>query len=119
MQLKLDKRFQKRVAGTFGKYEFQVGVLKDKQHMQPKRGERGKKGKDVIGSYAGGKVRHKSNKPSGVSVAEVSEANRERLGFNFLQKPFEKKRTEIVKFLDEFFKLSFGRSEKRRAETLL
>lgn len=119
MQLVLDKRFKKNLQGRFGKYDFQVGILEDGPHFEAKRGERGKKGQDVLAQYAGGPVRKATRTPSGSSIADVSRENRDRLGFNYLSEPFKKKSSDIVKFTNEFFKLAFGRSEKRRAENLL
>lgn len=119
MELKLDKRFKQNISGRFGKYTFQVGVLNDGPHREPRRGVRGLKGQDVISSYAGGPVRKASTKPGALTIAEVSAANREHLGFNYLTEPFKKRSSDIVKFTNEFFKLAFGRSEKRRAENLL
>lgn len=119
MQLKLDPKFQKELRGRFGKYDFQVGILEDGPHMEAKRGKRGLKGQDVLSSYAGGPTRKKSTKQSGLTIAAVSAANMQRLGFNYLLEPFKKKSSDIVKFLDSFFKLAFGSSEKRRAENLL
>lgn len=119
MRLILDRRFKKKLEGMFGKYEFQVGVLQDKPHRLAKRGVPGLKGQEIINSYAGGPVRQASRTPSGKSIAEVSEANRLRLGFNYLKEPFKEKSSDIIKFTNEFFKVVFGRSQKRRAENLL
>lgn len=119
MILKLDSRFQKHVKGMFGKYKFEVGVLEDKSHKLPMRGARGLKGQDVISSYAGGPVRKKSSKDSGLAISDVSKSLRDHLGFNYLIEPFKKKSSDIVKFSNEFFKLIFGRSQKKRAENLL
>lgn len=119
MQIKLDKRFRKNVEGRFGRYEFEVGVIEDGPHMLPRRGARGLKGQDVISSYAGGPVRKKTRTAGPLTIAQVSAENRERLGFNYLTEPFQKKTSDIVKFSNEFFRLAFGRSEKRRAENLL
>ena len=119
MRIELDKRFAKKLQGRFGKYDFQVGVLENSVHKKPKVGVRGLKGSDVITQYAGGPIRKKSAESSGVSVAEVSAANRDRLGFNYLKEPFKQKSSDIIKFSNEFFKLAFGRSQKKRAENLL
>lgn len=119
MRLALDKRFKKNLQGRFGKYDFQVGVLEDASYRTPRRGQRGLGGSDVISSYAGGPVRKASRQASGKTVAEISKANRDRLGFNYLSEPFKKKTADIIKFTNAFFKLAFGRSEKRRAENLL
>lgn len=118
MQLKLDKRFADRLNGRFGRYQFQVGVIQDGPHYDARRGERGKKGQDVLATYAGGPVRKKSRKSS-LTIAEVSKRNRDALGFNYLTEPFKRTSSDIVKFSREFFRLAFGRSEQRRAENLL
>lgn len=76
-------------------------------------------GKQQLGSYAGGPVRKMSRKPGALSVSEVSAANRDRLGFNYLSEPFKKASSDIVRFSREFFRLAFGRSEKKRAENLI
>lgn len=119
MKLVLDKRFKKNIAGRFGKYDFEVGVLDDAPYKKPLRGERGLKGKDVLGNYAGGPVRKKSRQNSGLNISDVSKENRERLGFNYLSKPFEKRSSDIIRFSKSFFDLAFGRTEKRRCENLL
>jgi hypothetical protein len=119
LKIELDRRFKKRLEGRFGKYDFQVGILNDAPHKDPKKGEPGLGGQEIINLYAGGPVRQKSRRSSGMSIAEVSRANRERLGFNYLSEPFKKRTSDIVKFSNEFFKLAFGKSEKRRAENLL
>ncbi len=119
MQLTLDKGFAKKLQGRFGKYKFEVGVLDDGPYLKPKRGERGKKGEDVKAQYAGGPVRKKTREASGKNISDVSAANRKRLGFNYLSQPFKIKSSDIIKFTNEFFKLAFGKSEKRRAENLL
>lgn len=119
MQIKLDNRFKKKVRGMFGKYEFEVGVLTDAPHKEARRGKRGMKGADVLTSYAGGPVRKKSRVNSGITIAQVSEENRKRMGFNYLTRPFEDQSSDIVKFSKAFFDLVFGRSQKRRAENLL
>lgn len=119
MILKLDSRFKKHVQGMFGKYKFEVGILEDKSHKRAKKGARGLKGQDVISSYAGGPVRKASRDDSGLNLSDVSKANRDRMGFNYLTQPFKAKSSDIIKFSNEFFKLIFGRSQKRRAENLL
>lgn len=119
MNIRLAKGFQNRLQGRFGKFDFQVGVLEDGPHKVPKTGKRGLKGTDVLTTYAGGPVRKKSTKPGPLTISEVSKANRDHLGFNYLTEPFKKKTSEIIKFANEFFKLAFGRSEKKRAENLL
>ncbi len=118
MKIKLDSRFKKNVAGRFGKYDFQVGILQDKLHKDPKIGERGLKGQDVLASYAGGPIRRTKSSGSR-TISDVSKANRDRLGFNYLTEPFKHRTSDIIKFSNEFFKLAFGRSQKKRCENLL
>jgi hypothetical protein len=118
MKIQLDNRFQKKVRGMFGKYEFEVGVLQDGPHRDARRGIRGQGGADVIATYAGGPVR-KRGRDSSKSISEVSAANRERLGVNYLSEPFKDRTSEIIKFTDAFFNLVFGRSQQKRAENLL
>lgn len=119
MNLRLSKSFGDRLEGRFGKYSFEVGVLEDGPHYEPRRGKRGLQGKDVLSTYAGGPIRKKSRVQGPLTIAQVSAANRARLGINYLIEPFKNRSSEIIKFTTEFFKLAFGRSEKRRAETLL
>jgi hypothetical protein len=115
MKLQLDKRFQKHVRGIVEKYSFDVGVLDDAPHKSAKYA---KKGQNVLSNYAGGPVR-KTTQKAYLSVADVSESFRKFLGFNYLTKPFAKKNSEIVRFTNEFLKLAFGRSQKKRVENLL
>ncbi len=118
MKIELDKRFKKNLQGRFGKYSFEVGVLEDGPHYDAKTGKRGLGGQDVLSSYANGDIRKSGNKYS-KNISDVSKANRDRLGFNYLSEPFKNKSSDIIKFSREFFKLAFGRSEKRRCENLL
>lgn len=112
MRIELDKRFRKKAHGLFEKYEFDVGILKDGPHKDAQPLSKGLK------SFAGGPARKTSNKSS-MSISEVSERNRKRMRVNYLIAPFKKRSSDIIKFSNEFFKLAFGRSEKRRCETLL
>lgn len=111
MKITLDRRFKKKLKGRFGKYEFEVGVLQDAPHKDAKRSR-------DLSQYAGGPIRKKTA-ASSQAISKVSAANRERLGFNYLSEPFKKKNSDVVKFSREFFRLAFGRSEKKRAENLL
>lgn len=120
--MQLDKRFKKSMRASFNGFDIQVGILKDKPYLKPKRWTLENEtsgGKSDIGEYAGGMVRKTTRQPSGKTVADVSEANRKRLGFNYLSRPFERKTAEVVKFLDVFFNYAFGKSTKRRLENTL
>jgi hypothetical protein len=110
---------QEEHSRSIRKYEFEVGILEDKPYRKPLRGERGLKGKDVLSNYAGGPVRKASRKASDKMISEVSKENRERLGFNYLSKPFENRSSDIIKFTDAFFDYAFGRTEEARLRNLL
>lgn len=119
MEIKLDSRFQKKVQGIIGKYQFQVGVLEDAPYLNAKRGARGQHGQDVLATYAGGPIRQKSRVQSGKMISDVSHANSERLGFNYLTKPFEKPDSDLIRFTKAFFELAFQGKQKKRCENLL
>lgn len=119
LTIKLANGFKERLKGRFNKYEFQVGVIEDGPHYLPKKGQRGLGGRDITSAFAGGPVRKKSRKPSGLTLSQVSKENRKNLGFNYLKKPFQQKNTDIIRFTNEFFKYAFGRSEPRRLTNLL
>lgn len=118
MQIKMNPKFRKNVEGRFGKYTFEVGVLEDGIHRDPKRGKRGLGGKDTLSTYAGGPIR-KKGKSSDTMISEVSASLRERLGVNYLIAPFKVRTSAIMKFSESFFKMAFGRSEPKRSENLL
>lgn len=119
MRIEFDKRFQKKLKGRIERYQFEVGVLEDKAYKLPRRGERGRKGKDVLSNYAGGPVRKKSRSDSGLKISDVSAENRERLGVNYLLEPFKHKSSDINRFTQGFFKLITGESQGRRLTNLL
>lgn len=118
MVIKLSRSFKARLQGRFGRFDFEVGILNDGPHKDAKRGVPGLKGQDVISLYAGGPRRNVTGRSS-TTLSEVSKANRERLGINFYTEPFKDRTSDIVKFANEFFKLAFGRTQKKRAENLL
>jgi hypothetical protein len=119
LRIEIDKKFKENLKGKFNKYSFEVGVLDDGPYYLPKRGVRGLGGSDVRSKFAGGPVRKKSRKTSGVKISQISKSNRKNLGFNYLKKPFEKKNSDIIRFTNEFFKYAFGRSEPKRLTNLL
>ncbi len=105
MQLKLDPKFKERVNARFARYDFQVGVLEDGPYKKPKRGARGFHGLDVLSRYAGIDIRQKTREDSGVNISDVSKANRDRLGFNYLTAPFKRRSSDIIKFANAFFNM--------------
>lgn len=126
MTLKFSKAFKKNVGGRFGKYQFEVGIIDDGPYKIPKKGARGLRGQDVIKQYAGGPIRQSTRRNSGMTLSQVSKQVRKFIGVNYLKAPFKSGSTgasanssDIRRFLNEFFKLSTGKSQKRRAENLL
>jgi hypothetical protein len=121
MQLKISKSFAAKVQARYDRFQIEVGILEDGPHKLARVGQRGLKGKDVVSSYAGGPVRKKSSKDSGLTISQVSAANRDRLGFNYLTEPFQQRNSEIVRFAHSFFQMASGRasSMRRRVENLL
>jgi hypothetical protein len=114
LELKLDNRFLKKIKGTVEAYDFQIGVLQDKPHQLAQDKSKG------LTSYASGPTRKKSRAQSGLTVSQVSEKLRKHTGINFYTKPFKStKNKDIVKFIEEFFKVISGRSQPRRLENLL
>lgn len=114
VSIKLDRRFAKQAKGVFEKYHFQVGIIQDTQHKQASPASQGLK------SYASGPARKTSNKPSGMTISEVSEDLRKRTGINFYTRPFSSKQNkDILNFVKSFFDLCAGRTQARRAENFL
>lgn len=112
--IKLDKRFTRQAQGVFGKYQFQVGILEDRIHKLPQSLAKG------LQSYAGGPARKVSRKSSGMTISQVSKDLRKKTKINFYTRPFKsKKNLEILAFVKEFMKLCTGKTQARRAETLL
>jgi hypothetical protein len=121
VELKLRKNFGERVQARYDRFRMEVGVLNDGPHKLPKERPPGAENFNAnLTTYAGGPVR-KLGKPSGVTIAEVSAKNRERLGFNYLTEPFHRKGDPILKFANAFFRMAAGRagSMKKRVENLL
>jgi hypothetical protein len=112
--IQLDKRFKQKAKGLFGKYQFEVGVLKDGPHKMAKDKSFGLK------DFAGVKAR-KIGRGSNQTISEVSKANRLRSATkNYLTAPFQnKKNSDILKFSKEFFRLCFGHGELRRVVNYL
>jgi hypothetical protein len=114
MKITLDRRFSKLAKGVFEKYTFEVGILKDDTHKEATPSSKGLK------SYAGGPARKTSNKPSRVTISQVSEDLRSKTGINFYTAPFSsKKNRDILNFTEAFFEVCTGRSQPKRAENML
>lgn len=119
MIIDFHRSFGHRLKGRIERYQFVVGILDDKPHRLAKESPPGFLGEDNITSYAGGPVRKTSRTASGLSIADVSQLNRERLGFNYILKPFQDQGADIIKFTTEFLKLCFERSSVKRVVNLI
>jgi len=116
-KIQLDKRFTKKLQARYEQFNMEVGVLNDGPHKSAAPAKRG------LGSFAGGPVRKATRGGNtSVSISEVSEANRERMGVNYLTDPFKsKKNSDIVKFTTAFFKMASGKADsmRKRCENLM
>jgi hypothetical protein len=122
MQIKLGKNFSEKVQGRFSRFEFEVGVLNDGPHKQPAERPPGAENfNQNLGRYAGGPVRKKSREDGPLTIAQVSAANRERTGVNYLTEPFKRKDSEIIAFSNAFFRMASGKANslRKRCENLL
>ena len=124
MKITLDKSFAKVLKNRLEGYEFEVGVLDDKTHLEPKS----EGGVYEYGVYAGGPIRKPGRKtgknfvgPSRPlpSTGEVLIANMERLGINILARPFEETSSDIIKFTTAFLRSAVARGSMKRVENLL
>lgn len=113
MNIELGKSWSKKLKGKIESYQFEVGVLEDKPHRLPL--EHGLFEKPNLGSYAGGPVRKATRKDSDKTIGQVLVENMQRLNINLLQRPFQEKSSDILRFTEAFLRLvtESGMSEKR------
>lgn len=110
--IKIKGDMRKQLRGTFGKYEFEVGILKDSVHRKAKIGA-------AFSSLAGGPVRKKGTL-SDKLTSDISRSLREKLKFNYLVRPFKaKNNADILRFSKSFFELCLGKGQKKRCENLI
>lgn len=118
MKLALSKSLQKKLQGTFEKYDFEVGIIDDKDYKAPVEFNHAQTNQsEVLTKYAGATVRKASRTNTGKTVAQLSEANREK--YDYLMAPFRKRDAAINKLIKDFFSFAFGKSEKKRLENTL
>ena len=120
-KISLKSGFKERVQARFERFDMRVGVLSDGPHKEPRERLPGALNfSSNLGTFAGGRVR-KTSRTSSITISEVSKANRERLGFNYLREPFKNRSATIIKFSEAFFKMASGRaaSMSKRCENLL
>lgn len=117
MKLGFGKSWTKTLERNIEGYEFEVGVLEDKEHLEPV--DQGLYQPPQIRTYAGGPVRKTSRKSSGVTTGDVLVENMERLNTNLLLEPFQKQSSEIMQFTREFLKSAIGKGSPNRVRNLL
>jgi CHAD domain-containing protein len=108
--IQLDQRFQKKLKARFGKYDFEVGILKNVPHKKAVYGS--------VKNFHGGPARRTGAKAKN-TVRQVSHWFRQRT--NYLRAPFHesRKNDDIIRFTKEFFKMAFGKSEPTRLRNLV
>lgn len=119
MKIEMSKTFKKRLAGRIERFNFEVGVLDDKPHKNPKL--KSIFGEPDLTTYAGGPVAKLDSSVGPLSTAEIFVENMKRLNINLLLKPFRDESSEIIKFTQAFLKLATGRKgiSIKRVENLL
>lgn len=119
MKIELGKTWGKKLQGRIQSYQFDVGVLEDKEHLEAVETPRFEQ--PNLGSYAGGPVRRTTRRASGMTVGEVLVENMKRLNINLLLRPFQEKNSEIMKFTETFLKfvVKRGNVSIRRVENLI
>lgn len=113
----MGRAWAKDLSGRIEGYEFQVGILEDKPHMEPEVSGRFETPR--LKSYAGDSVRPTSRKSSGLSIGQVLVENMKRLNINILLRPFQESKSEIMRFSDEFLKMAIAKKNPKRVENLL
>lgn len=119
MNIELGKAWSKKLEGRINRFEFQVGVIDDKPHFNPI--ETPLFGEPQLKTYAGGPARKQTRVPGDLTTGEVLVENMKRLNINLLQRPFQERNSDILKFTDAFLKLVLRRPgiSIKRVENLL
>lgn len=113
MKLEISGGLAKRLAGRIEQYEFEVGILDDKEYRLPLETPAGQQ--PQLKQFAGGPARKQTRVNSGKMISDVLLGNMERLNINVLQRPFQETNSAIMKFTEAFLRmaLSGSVSEKR------
>lgn len=119
MKLELGKSWSKKLQGRVESFDFEVGVLEDKVHMNPV--VQGRFEDPQLKNYAGGPVRRTSREKGELTTGEVLVENMKRLNINLLLRPFQERDSAILKFTEYFLKLVCKRpgTSIKRVENLL
>lgn len=118
MEMRLSKSFKKQLANRIERFEFEVGILDDKEHYEPKDQKYGEP--PDTRTYAGGPTRKQSRVKSGKTTGEILVDNMQRLGINLLWEPFTRTDSDIMKFTREFLKMAVSdKNSTNRVRNLL
>lgn len=118
MKIQVSKDFKQRYAARIERYQFEVGVLQNRQRREAK--EHGLYETPDLKTYAGGPARKVSTKSENKTNAEVLIDNMKRLNTNLLSEPFQDKSKPLRKFVDGFLKMATGQGfSMKRVENLL
>lgn len=119
MKIELRRGFAKRLEKTVSKFEFEVGILDDKDHKQAVE-------TPVVGpaqplkSYAGGPIRKTTRESSGLTIGQVFIQNQERMRTDLLRAPWkDPKNADIQKFAKAFLRTVFAKEQPRRVVNLI
>lgn len=113
LELRLDRRFQKKLKGEIGGHEFEVGILKNASHRRPVNGSR-------VTGLSG--VLRSMGRPSNVTIADISNFMRRKV--NFYREPFRNRNSrDLIRFANSFVKFALANggisANRRRLENLL
>jgi hypothetical protein len=119
LKLNLGTDWTKKLKGRIEKFEFEVGVIEDKPHMNAV--EQSLFEQPDLKNYAGGPVRRTSRQASTMTTGEVLVENMKRMNINILLRPFQERNSQILKFTEYFLKVVCKRpgANIKRIENLL
>lgn len=120
MKLEMGKSWTKKLQGRIEGFNFEVGVLEDKPHLDPVVTPLYQE--PQLKTYAGGPVRPTSRVRGEMTIGDVLIANMERMNINLLAAPFKDRSADILKFTDAFLKMALAPRNKispKRVENLL
>ena len=120
MNFEIGKSWGKKLQGRVEKFNFEIGILDDGPHYEPKVPQ-GLYSEPLLKSYAGGPARQQSNMKSEKTTGEIFVENMKRLNINFLTRPFQDKNDDLFRFMQAFLKLVVQRPgiSMKRVENLL
>lgn len=119
MDIQLGKSWSRKLDGRIREFAFQVGVIEDGEHLDPIEAKRGQE--PQLSEYAGGPIRKTSKNAGPLTNGQVLLENMKRLNINLLQRPFQERNSDIIKFTQGFLKYVLRQpgAHIRRVENLL